>query len=93
MNKLPSLPSLTLLAVTVLLAVAPHAAAAASIQGQATAVIQGGIAMRSPGSLGAAPIVQAAHVDRPQPRIVTRPCRPNDPSSSAQCRMVLLDLQ
>jgi hypothetical protein len=93
MNKLLSQLTSTVLAVTALVAVAPHSASAASLQGQASAVIQGGIAMRSPGDFGAAPIVQAAHVDQPSPRVVTRPCRPNDPTSSAKCRMVLLDLQ
>jgi hypothetical protein len=81
------------LALAAALLTAPHAAAAATSQGHATAIIRSGVTMRAMGRDAARPLIQAASADLPPPREVVRPCRPIQAGDSARCRLILLELQ
>jgi hypothetical protein len=65
---------------------------AASLRAEASAVIKSGIAVRASGT--AEPLIQMASTSpTPIVRTVLRPCRPNEPLSTAQCRIHLLEVQ
>ena len=92
MNKIaPQLISAALV-LAAALAFMPQPVLAATARAEASAVIRNGIAIRAPGGSGSAPLIQGASSGWPPARTVVRQCRPGDPAS-AQCKIVLLELQ
>jgi hypothetical protein len=84
---------LPVLVAAIFLVLAGHGANAATLQAEAQAVIRSGIAVRSTAD-SSEPMVKLSSASRtPVARMVMRPCRPNDPLSTEQCRIQLFELQ